>query len=256
MNRRTFVRKSAIAAGTAMTLTSAGLQPGRDSEKSVFELRVYHIARGGNNKGLLEAYFKQALIPLMAKHDAKVLAFDEYSLEEPVKVYVLIGYPSFPVYLAVQTAYQTDADYRAASESYNRIPASTPVYTRYETFLLEAFDRIPALIRPDATDKLFELRIYESPNEDAGNRKVDMFNKEEIDLFLETGLQPVFFGKILAGQYMPALIYMIALPDMEGRDPAWAGFSSSEEWATMRTKPEYADVVSNIRRIFLTPLDW
>jgi len=256
MKRRTFVRNAAFAAGAAVTLPVAGAQPDPNSEKSVYELRIYHIARGGNNKGLLEQYFKQALIPLLAKHGAKVLAFDEYSLEEPVKVYTLIAYPSFPVYLTVQDAYQTDGDYLAASESYSSIPASTPVYNRYETFLLEAFDRIPSLLMPDASNKLFELRIYESYNEDAGYRKVGMFNKEEIDLFLKTGLQPVFFGKILAGQYMPALIYMIALPDMEGRDPAWAGFSSGEEWATMRVKPEYADVVSNIRRIFLTPLDW
>lgn len=256
MKRRSFIRNSALAASASMTFQGSGLyQPGSD-DKNVYELRIYHIARGGNNKARLEQYFKEALIPFLGKNGVKVLAFDEYSLEEPVKVYALIAYPSFPVYLTVLEGYQTDGDFLSASESYNEIPASTPVYTRYETFLMEAFDRLPSLIIPPETNKLFELRIYESANEEAGYRKVGMFNKEEIDLFLKTGLQPVFFGRILAGQYMPALIYMIGLPDMEGRDPAWAGFSSSEEWATMRTKPEYADVVSNIRRIFLTPLDW
>ena len=47
-----------------------------------------------------------------------------------------------------------------------------------------------------------------------------MFNNEEIAFFLKVGLQPVFFGKILAGQYMPALTYMVGFKDMADRDAA------------------------------------
>lgn len=256
MKRRTFVKNSAFAAGAAVTFSASGIQQPGINDKSIYELKVYHIARGGNNKGLLEQYYKEALIPLFNRHDVKVVTFDEYSMEEPVKVYALIAFPSVSVYLSVKEALDTDVAFLEASKSYSEIPASTPVYTRYETFLLEAFDRLPSVMMPPDENKLFELRIYESANEDAGRRKVEMFNKEEIDLFLKVGLQPVFFGKILAGQYMPALIYMVGLPDMAGRDPAWAKFSASEEWAVMRAKPEYANTVSNIRRIFLTPSNW
>lgn len=256
MKRRSFVRNSVMAAGATMAFPAAGLQQPGIRGKSLYELRIYHIARGGNNKGLLEQYYTQALIPFFSRLGVKVGAFDDYSLEEPVKVYTLIAYPSPAVYLAVQESLHTDPEIAEAANSYYSIPASTPVYTRYETFLLEAFDRMPTVVIPPHDRGLFELRIYESPNEDAGRRKVMMFNNEEIDLFLKVGLQPVFFGKILAGQYMPALIYMVSLPDMAGRNPAWAKFNTSEEWAVMRAKPEYADIVSNIRRIFLTPISW
>ncbi|MBN2480717.1 MAG: NIPSNAP family protein [Bacteroidales bacterium] len=256
MKRRSFVKNSFLATGSAMTFVAAGLQETGIKDKSFYELRIYHIARGGNNKGLLEQLYKQAFIPFLNRHNVNVLAFDEYSLEEPVKVWVLIAYPSVSVYLSVMEAQATDTTFLEASKSYHEIPSSTPVFTRFETFLLEAFDRLPSVLIPSVENKLFELRIYESPNEDAGRKKVTMFNKEEIDLFLKFGLQPVFFGKILAGQYMPALIYMIALPDMAGRDMVWDKFNTSEEWAVLRAKPEYANIVSNIRRIFLTPINW
>jgi hypothetical protein len=79
-----------------------------------------------------------------------------------------------------------------------------------------------------------------------------MFNKEEIPVFLKVGLMPVFFGRILAGQYMPALLYMVGFKDMADRDAAWGRFSQNEDWKNMQNKPEYADTVSNIQKIFLT----
>ena len=83
-----------------------------------------------------------------------------------------------------------------------------------------------------------------------------MFNQEEIALFLKVGLQPVFFGKILAGPLMPALVYMLGFKDMADRDAAWGKFAAHEDWKTMQAKPEYADTVSNVRKIFLTHTDY
>ncbi|HKI87831.1 MAG TPA: NIPSNAP family protein, partial [Draconibacterium sp.] len=96
----------------------------------------------------------------------------------------------------------------------------------------------------------------ESYNEDAGRRKIKMFNSEELPLFKKVGLHPVFFGQILAGQFMPALTYMLWFKDMEERDANWAKFSSSDEWNTMKNKPEYANTVSLVKRKFLTPADF
>jgi hypothetical protein len=150
----------------------------------------------------------------------------------------------------------TDPGFTEASRAYNSIPASEAVYNRYESFLLEAFDKMPSLARPAEKKGLFELRIYESASEDAGRRKISMFNNEELALFLKVGLHPVFFGRILAGGYMPALMYMVGFKDMADRDAAWGRFGAHEEWNTMRVKPEYADTVSNIHKIFLTPAEY
>ncbi len=254
MKRRSFLRNSAMAV-SSITIAAPlmGSQPSAKPEKSLFEWRVYHISRAANAKKKLETYFKDALIPFLGKHGVEFAAFNDYSLEEPVKFYVLLSYPDAATYLRVQSALFTDPAFLEAARSYNSQPAAETIYTRYETFLLEAFDALPSLSIPSEKKGLFELRIYESASEDAGNRKITMFNKEEIALFLKVGLVPVFFGKILAGEYMPALIYMVGFKDMADRDATWNRFGAHEEWNAMRVKPEYADSVSNIRRVFLTP---
>jgi len=254
MKRRNFIRNTAAAGATAFAYPAVAgevFQPG--VEKAFYELIVYHISRGGNNKGLLLDYYNDALIPFLRKSNAKVLLFDEYSQEEPVTVYALVSYPSSSVYLSTKQLVWSDSEFIAASKSFFEVPLSTPVFSRFETYLLESFDRFPALVEPAEGKNLFELRIYESPTEEAGLRKVKMFNLEEIDIFEKYGLEPVFFGRVMAGDYMPALIYMVALPDIEVRDAEWARFNNSPEWALLRVKPEYANIVSNIRRKFLVP---
>lgn len=254
MKRRSFLRNSALAAGVvSLAIPASGSRITPESGKSFFEFRVYHVSRASNARSLLEQFIKEALIPFVNKHGGKVAAFTEYSQEEPVKIYVLIAYPDATAYFSLQAGWFTDPVFLEASRSYNSIPASEAVYTRYETFLLEAFDNFPGLAIPTEKKGLFELRIYEGASEDAVRRKIAMFNLEEIALFLKVGLMPLFFGRIMAGEFMPALAYMVGFKDMADRDAAWNRFGSHEEWNTMRVKPEYADTVSNIRRIFLIP---
>ena len=95
----------------------------------------------------------------------------------------------------------------------------------------------------------------ESYNEEALGRKIKMFNLEELPLFEEVGLHPLFFGEIVAGQFMPALRYMLWFRNMEEREANWNKFRTSNKWTTMRNKAEYANTVSKVRKIFLTPLD-
>jgi hypothetical protein len=80
-----------------------------------------------------------------------------------------------------------------------------------------------------------------------------MFNKEELPLFDKVGLPSLLFGKILAGTYMPALAYMLSFKDMAHREEVWAKFRVHPEWITMRDKPEYANTVSKVNKIFLVP---
>lgn len=257
MKRRSFLKNTAMAAGAAsLTMPAMGSSSAVPGAKGIFELRIYHISRAGNAKNKLEQYFRDALIPFLNKRNVKLCAFNEYSLEEPAKLYLLMAYPDQEAYFAANDGMKNDEAFLKASEGYNKIAAADAVYTRYETFLLDPFDAFPALTVPAEKKGLFELRLYESANEDAGRRKILMFNSEEIALFLKVGLQPVFFGKIIAGEYMPALIYMVGFKDMAERDANWGKFGSSDEWKKMSSKAEYADTVSNIRRIFLTPTDY
>lgn len=124
---------------------------------------------------------------------------------------------------------KTNSAFLDAAKTHMDIPADKPVFERYETFLAEAFDGISRLKMPTKDRGLFELRIYQSYNEDAGHRKVKMFNKEELPLFEKVGLHSLFFGQPFAGQYMPALAYMLWFNDMEERNANWNKFRVSNE---------------------------
>lgn len=256
MQRRSFLKKSALAAG-ATTLTAAGLKanPIPGMEKDFYELRMYQLTGGGSRKQLKQ-YYTEAVIPFLNKRGAKVGAFNEYSLEDPPKMYVLHAYQSPADYYDATQAMMSDPTFLDAAKTFMQLPADKPVYQRYETFLLEAFDGNPRIMTPDKNRGLFELRTYESYNEDAGQRKIKMFNNAELGIFKKVGLHPVFFGQIMAGQFMPALTYMLWFKDMEERDANWAKFSSSDEWNDLKNKPEYANTVSLVKRKFLTPADF
>lgn len=241
------------AGGAAVTIPAySGITPA-ENVKNIFEWRIYHVSRNSNARKSLEQYFQKALIPFLKKKNAGFAAFTEYSMNEPVVMYTLVAYADGSAYLSSQADMLSDPEYLKSAEDYNSIPASAAVFTRYETFLLQGFEKFPLFTRPAEKKGLFELRLYESASDDAGRRKIAMFNNEEIPLFLKVGLMPVFFSKIIAGQHMPGLMYMIGFKDMAERDAAWGRFTESEEWKVMREKPEYADSVSNIQRVFLIP---
>ncbi len=254
MKRRSFIQHSAIVAGAASLvspLSAAGRQTPPDG-RDIYELRIYQLTSGGT-KTQLKNYITSAVAPFIGSNGGKTGIFSEYSLQEPPKLYVLCTYPSIEAYFRCVTGMDDDATYQANAAAYLRLPPDKPLFERYETILLEAFDGIPHFRQPDPARGLFELRLYESYNEDAGKRKIQMFNKDELILFDKTGLPSVFFGKIIAGTHMPALTYMLWFRDMAHREEAWAKFRSHPEWTAMRDKPEYANTVSKVNKIFLLP---
>ena len=255
MQRRNFLKGTAAMAAVTVTGNSltASTLPAQNNE--FYEFRVYQLT-GGGAKNTLKSYLTEALLPLFNKMGIKLGAFEELDKEDPPKVYTLFVYPSAQIYFKLQKELSADKDYLTAAKSYFELPATKPVFERFETYLMEAFDGIPKLKFPEKNRGLFELRTYESYNEDAARRKVAMFNDEELPLFEKVGLHPVFFGKVLAGKFMPALMYMLWFTDMEQREANWKKFVDSSEWKTMSGKPIYADTVSKVRKKFLVPTDY
>jgi hypothetical protein len=255
MQRRNFLKSTAAMAAVAATggIASSTNLPAQDKE--FYEFRIYQLT-GGGAKSTLKSYLTGALMPLFDKFGIKLGAFEELDNEEPPKVYTLFAYPSAEVYFKLKQELTTDKDYLLAAKSYFELPASKPVFERYETFLMEAFDGIPKLKIPEKNRGLLELRTYESYNEDAARRKIAMFNDEELPLFEKVDLHQVFFGKILAGKYMPALMYMLWFKDMDEREANWKKFVDSPEWKSMSAKPINADTVSKVHKKFLVPTDY
>lgn len=255
MERRNFLKSTAAMAAVTVAGSSLAANNLPVQDKEFYEFRIYQLT-GGGAKNTLKSYLTEALLPLFSKYGIKLGAFEELDKEDPPKVYTLFVYPSSQVYFQLQKELTTNNDYLTAAKSYFELPAAKPIFERYETFLMEAFDGIPKLRIPEKNRGLFELRTYESYNEDAARRKIAMFNDEELPLFDKVELHPVFFSKILAGKFMPALMYMLWFKDMDERDANWKKFSDSPEWKSMSAKPIYADTVSKVRRKFLTPTDY
>ncbi len=256
MKRRKFIRSTVLASAVASALpfshaTSQEL-PFIDSvsEKELYELRTYELRFGGNQKLLIDYLYKvfqPALKRIGVNH---FMLFKELGNSNPTKLRVLISYPNISVYLRAQNLY-SDSNYATEAEDYNNLPPDQAIYNRFSTSLLLAFDGMPKIIDSVEGASLYELRTYEGFSEDAVKRKIKMFNKEEIQLFLKTNLHPVFFGEMIAGPYRPCLTYMLNFKDMEEHDSSWKDFINHPEWKAMITKEEYANTVSNIRKVFL-----
>ena len=83
-----------------------------------------------------------------------------------------------------------------------------------------------------------------------------MFNEEEIQIFRDCGIHPVFFGETIVGSHMPSLIYMSHYADMEARGEAWSTFGKSEGWNRIKVTPGWsnAEIVSTVSNIHLAGL--
>jgi hypothetical protein len=221
--------------------------------KEMYEWREYDMHFGAD-QSQLENYFKSALIPAYNKYGVKsVGVFREISKSEPAKIYLLLSFASFNDYMTVTAKVKADDDYVKNSQVYSSIPAEKPVYNRYSSSFMIAFDGMPKLVVPDTGTRIFELRTYEGYSEDAVRRKIKMFNDGEFPIFYRTKLTPVFFGEVISGKNLPCLTYMITFKNLEERDKNWAAFLADPDWKKLTADPQYANTVSNIIKIFLEP---
>lgn len=220
------------------------------ASKELVELRTYEVKTGAKMNVLVD-YLKDVLTPaLKSKGATEVALFNEYGNAEPRKLYLMVAYPTSEVFINSQELHK-DPSYKQAAASYNGIGIENTLYNRIESMLLLSFDALPKMdpLNPDST--LFELRTYESYSEDANRRKIDMFNHEELELFYEVGLHPVFFGEQIIGAQRPCLTYMIQFKDMEEHDANWKKFIDAPAWKEMSSKAIYADTATKIHKVFL-----
>lgn len=226
------------------------------SQNEVYEFRVYELNLLKPND-IVHKYLENALIPALNRQGImNIGAFEETGDALPKKVYLLIAYPDMVTYQKVTDNLKQDEDFKKASKDYNNTPPDIFPYHRVETSFIRSVSGFPKLVKPANGSSLFELRIYESYNEDALRRKVKMFNDSEFTIFDEIGLHTVFFGENISGNKMPCLTYLLGFQDMKERDDNWAKFGPHPEWQRIVKLDEYANTVSNIIRIYLKPLSY
>ena len=261
MKRRSFVKASLLTGSLSslipmVSLASKNPDGQKKSNQEFYELRVYTLKNETQQK-LVENYFQNAAIPALNRLGSKNLGvFTELKPTGQTKLYVIIPFKSLEDFLKVQEKLTQDAAYNEAGTAYLNAPATEPAYERIESSLLRAFMYMPKIEVPEKRSRLFELRRYESAGENAGKKKIEMFNTGgEIDIFKRVGLTPVFFGETIIGAFRPNLTYMLTFDDMAEHGRNWKSFGSDPEWKRISAIPGYADakIVSRITSIFLIP---
>jgi hypothetical protein len=263
MQRREFLTASAAAAlGLAIpTLSRAAGDP---SVRLLYDLRTYHFASADKQHGFAK-FLAQAAVPAFNRAGvAPVGVFDLQAkdnpklktAENPTDLYVLLPHKSFEAFVAFEAKLQADEEYQKAGHDVLSAPKSDPAFTRYDSLLLLAMEGSPQIEVPSKSpSRLFELRTYESPNNERALNKLAMFNKGEFGAFARAGMPGVFFGGAIAGANLPQLTYMIVHSDIDAVKKGWDAFSADEEWKKLKGDPSYKDNVSKIINLFIRPTD-
>jgi hypothetical protein len=269
--------ESSLALGVGSALAAAGAarahaqtkpaagKPAAGGKPEYYELRAYHLRLGAQPKQAHD-FFGEVYLPLLNRLGVQpVGAFNVTFGPEIPTIYLLLPHASLAAFEAVRA--------RAADEL-PRLAAKSPLaqaflagvgaqapYVRMESQLLRAFDSLPRLELPPTSAKreprIFELRVYETAGELAHQKKMEMFTPRmgELAIFRRVGLRPVFFAAAVVGPRQPSFTYMLAFPDLAGREAAWKAFREDPEWQKLKATPGYtdADVMSNIHDLVLTP---
>ena len=254
MGRRSFLTMTAAAGAVSMSGAEAASAAEGGGARECYELRAYMVKSPEQQAGVVK-FWCDAAIP--AYNRIGVNPVGVFLVQEELSpVYVVLPHPSLASVATATDKLLADEAFLAAGAAFLNAPAENPAYERIESSLLEAFTGMPKLERPAESDtRVFQLRIYESPSVKTGQKKIEMFNTAEIDIFRKTGLNPVFFGEALAGTKMPNLTYMLGFENADAQKAAWDAFRKDPDWLELRAKPEYADdkILCGITNIVLKP---
>lgn len=227
--------------------------------REIYELRRYEIDTEEQKAGF-DKFLSEAAIPALNRLGIKPVGVFSPA-EEISPLYVLLVHPSLESVATMAARLGEDQEFMEKGKDFLCAPADKPAFKTLETQLMQAFQGMPKLERPvDAPGRVFQLRIYESPSEITGLKKIEMFDTAEIAIFRKTGLHPVFFGRTLAGAKMPNLTYMLGFKDMEESKAAWKTFVGDPEWKKLSGMPEYADKAilrsGGITNLYLKPASY
>ena len=260
MQRRSFLKASIIGSSLGsiipMISEASAKEATRKAKREFYELRVYSL-KNKEQERIVEDYFEKAAIPAYNRLGCKIIGvFKEFKPESQTKIYVIIPFKSLDDMMQADEKLANDDDYAETGSGYLNAPPAEPAYEKMESSLHIAFAGMPKLILPENRPRFFELRQYESANEMAGKKKIEMFNNGgEIEVCKRVGLNPVFFGETLIGAVRPSLAYMLAFDSMSAHDRAWKWYGKDPELKKLKAIPEYDDekIVSRITSVLLTP---
>ncbi len=263
MKRREMLVSTAAVAAVPLAACAQSSGSKASGGRQYLELRKYNLLPGAKRQKFMDFLARAAIPALNRIGVSPVGAFTvQYGQNIPSPaLYLLLPHASLEAWSTAKYRLATDKQFMADGGEVLNAPMSDPAYLRVETTLMHAFKGMPTVEIPpqkkDGKSRIFELRIYESHSVIAAIKKIQMFNEGgEIQIFRDSGLNPVFYGETMAGSQMPNLVYMLCHDDMAARDAGWKRFAQSDGWNTLKADPQYKDTVSNITDIILRPTEF
>ena len=228
-----------------------------------YQLTVYHCK---TEQQLLMAsdYLKNVYLPALHHFGlSNIGVFVAINNDTAVdkKLYLIIPFGTIQKYEKFSNELTAGSLIKDKSSPYINAPHNSPSYDRMEIIFLKSFKMMPRLKTPSLktplSERVYELRSYESSTERLKRQKIHMFNEGgEIKLFEKLHFNAVFYSEVLSGDRIPNLMYMTTFNNKSDRDQHWKNFSSDSTWKRISTLPEYLNTVSKADISFLRPTDF
>ncbi len=236
---------------------------GQTKNTAIYQLRIYHYHDPAQEKNL-DNYLEHAFVPAMHRQgitEAGVFKWLGNDTAQDKRLFVFLPYKNMKQSIEMQKKLNQDVSYLQQGAPFLNASYDHPPYDRMETILLKAFSQMPKMKKPDLKNKLservYELRSYESATEQYHENKVQMFNEGgEVKLFKNLNFNAVFYAKVLVGGQMPNLMYMTTFENQADRDAHWKAFSADPVWKTLSANEKYQHNVSHISMWFLRPTNY
>lgn len=224
-----------------------------------YSLRVYTI-EDQSQESAMDQYLENAYIPALKRagiRDVGVFKTIEGRNDGQKMIVVFIPFRSLKEFEKLSVQLEKDTEFQSAAKDFREAPYDKPPYQRLETTLMKAFSASPEYHKPElatpASERVYELRSYQSATEELHRRKVKMFDEGESALFVDLGFEPMFFSRVIAGPDMPNLIYMTCHENEQAQEENWAAFRDHPEWNRMKVLGEYQHTVSKSEKWMLHP---
>lgn len=245
-----------------MTFAASAATQKKAPPREFYQLLVYHI-KDKAQETRLDKFLSEAYLPALHRAGIKsVGVFKTLNIDtaSDKKVYVFMPFKSLAAFHKTTKLLETDREIASKGADYLNAAYNDAPYIRIESILMEAFSEAPLMKVPrfstPKSERIYELRSYESATEKLYRNKVSMFDKEEVEIFDRIGSQPVFYGEVIAGSRMPNLMYLTTYSNMESRTAQWKKFSDDPKWKRVSALPEYQHNVSKNDTRFLVPADY
>jgi hypothetical protein len=233
------------------------------AKQMYYEVKIYRVNTPAQST-LTDAYLKDAFMPAMHKAGIKnICVFKPIEKDTAFgkMIYVLIPFKNPNEYFDVVSTLENDKTYQEAGKDFLDASYSSPAFARYESVFLKAFSHMPEMKVPTfttpASERIYELRSYESATEAKAAKKMEMFNEGgEMKIFEAIGANAVFYGQVLLGSQKPRLMYMTTYADMKSHDDHWAEFRNHPEWKRLSSLEEYKNTTSKTKAFLCHPTDY